>query len=128
MVAGVGLLESIVLPDAAGGATGASPAGGHANTSRRKLLSIWGKFLATMPVWNAACSFEHQLKWIAFYGERADEKLLSSYDIVVLDPAFRGSIDAVGDSGAIVCAYLSLGEISKSNRIFGHIERAALLD
>jgi polysaccharide biosynthesis protein PelA len=53
--------------------------------------------------------------------------LLSSYDVVILDPGFKGSITAVARSSARVCAYLSLGEIRKSDRFFSEIDRATLL-
>lgn len=67
------------------------------------------------------------LKWIAYYGYTGDEQALAAYDIVVLDPAYAGSIAAVAADGARVCAYLSLGEIRTSDPFYGQVERAALL-
>ena len=67
-------------------------------------------------------------KWIAFYGQTADEELLASYDIVILDRMFKGSIDAVAKSGACVCGYLSLGEINASDSFYGRVDPAALLE
>jgi polysaccharide biosynthesis protein PelA len=68
------------------------------------------------------------IRWLVFYGERADEATLASYDIVVLDPGFRGSISAVADTGTRVCGYLSLGEIKTSDPFFAFMDRAALLE
>jgi polysaccharide biosynthesis protein PelA len=68
------------------------------------------------------------IRWLVFYGERADEATLASYDIVVLDSGFRGSISAVVDTGTRVCGYLSLGEIKTSDPFFDFMDRAALLE
>ena len=51
------------------------------------------------------------VKWIVFYGETAKEQALSTYDLVVLDPMFKGSKKVITQSGARLCGYLSLGEI-----------------
>jgi len=67
-------------------------------------------------------------RWIAFYGQTADEQVLASYDFVVLDPMFKGSIDAVAKAGARVCSYLSLGEIRVSDGFYGRVDPAALLE
>lgn len=66
--------------------------------------------------------------WLVFYGPTADERLLSSYDIVVLDSMFQGSIAAVAKAGARVCGYLSLGEIRTSDAFFGRLDPRALLE
>ena len=71
---------------------------------------------------------KRRLKWIAFYGYTGDEQVLASYDIVVLDPGFAGSISAIAARGARVCAYLSLGEIRKSDPFYDKVEPAALLE
>jgi polysaccharide biosynthesis protein PelA len=68
------------------------------------------------------------IRWLVFYGERADEATLATYDIVVLDPGFQGSISAVADAGTRICSYLSLGEIKSSDPFFDSIDRAALLE
>ena len=68
------------------------------------------------------------LKWVAFYGQTVDEALLASYDIVVLDPMFMGSIAAAGQSGARVCGYISLGEINTSDPFYKRVDNAALLE
>jgi uncharacterized protein (TIGR01370 family) len=70
---------------------------------------------------------EKSLRWLAFYGMTADESILATYDIVVLDSAFHGSINLVAGPGTQVCGYLSLGEIRTSDPLFAHLERAALL-
>ena len=74
---------------------------------------------------------EQHMKWIAFYGQIADEQALASlasYDIVVLDPMFAGSIAMVARDRARVCGYLSLGEIRKSDSFYNRIDPAALLE
>src|SRR5260370_6846469 len=41
---------------------------------------------------------ETSIRWLAFYGVTAEEAILATYDIVVLDPAFPGSISLVAGS------------------------------
>ena len=67
------------------------------------------------------------IRWLAFYGMTTDESILATYDIVVLDPGFRGSIKRVAGTGAKVCGYVSLGEIRTSDPFFEFLDRAALL-
>jgi polysaccharide biosynthesis protein PelA len=69
-----------------------------------------------------------KLRWVVFYGQSADEAMLATYDIVVLDPGFLGSIAAVAKSGAQVFGYLSLGEIRTTSPFFEHIDPEAMLD
>jgi polysaccharide biosynthesis protein PelA len=68
------------------------------------------------------------VKWIAFYGETADEQVLSAYDLVVLDPMFKGSKDLIAQSGARLCGYLSLGEIRTADTFYDRLDPAALLE
>jgi polysaccharide biosynthesis protein PelA len=68
------------------------------------------------------------VKWIAFYGETADEQALSAYDLVVLDPMFKGSKDLIAQSGARLCGYLSLGEIRTADTFYDRLDPAALLE
>lgn len=67
------------------------------------------------------------VKWVAFYGVAADEDILANYDIVVLDPGFKGSIDRVASKGARVCGYLSLGEIRTSDPLAASLDVSANL-
>jgi uncharacterized protein (TIGR01370 family) len=67
------------------------------------------------------------IKWIAFYGESADERVLSAYDLVVLDPTFKGSKTAITKAGARLCGYLSLGEIRAGATFYGRLDPSALL-
>ncbi len=69
-----------------------------------------------------------KFKWLAFYGQTADEALLASYDIVVLDPMFRGSLEQVASKGARLCGYLSLGEIRRADRLYTDIDPTILID
>ena len=67
------------------------------------------------------------VKWIAYYGATADEQALSAYDLVVLDPTFKGSKEAIMQGGARLCAYLSLGEIRTTDTFYDRLAPAALL-
>jgi polysaccharide biosynthesis protein PelA len=69
----------------------------------------------------------NSIRWLAFYGVHADESLLGTYDIAVLDPGFQGSISLVAGAGTRVCSYLSLGEIRTSDPFFSFVDGAALL-
>ncbi len=69
-----------------------------------------------------------QLKWLAFYGQTADETVLSGYDLVVLDPMFQGDLARVGAGGTRLCAYLSLGEIRRADPFFEGLDTACLLE
>jgi hypothetical protein len=99
--------------------------------SRRILLSIMAAGLA-IP---AAFGLSHymatiptkKLRWVVFYGQTTDEVLLATYDIVILDPGFLGSIDAVAASGAQVFGYLSLGEIRVASSFFDRVDPEAVL-
>jgi uncharacterized protein (TIGR01370 family) len=70
---------------------------------------------------------DRSLRWLAFYGVAVEEALLATYDIVVLDPAFQGSIGPVADAGTRVCGYLSLGETRTADPFLTFLDRAALL-
>lgn len=61
------------------------------------------------------------------YGPTGDERALSAYDIVVLDPGFRGSIASVAGRGARVCAYLSLAEIRTTDPLYKDLSPDVLL-
>jgi uncharacterized protein (TIGR01370 family) len=88
-----------------------------------------GVTAATAAVSKAALTcFNRRVKWIAFYGQNIDEKVLASYDIVVLDPMFEGSVTAIAKDGARVYGYLSLGEIRTSDRFYDAVDPAALLE
>jgi polysaccharide biosynthesis protein PelA len=65
---------------------------------------------------------------VAFYGQAADESLLSSYDIAILDPMYQGSITDVASTGTRVCGYLSLGEIRTTDSYYDQVDPSALLE
>lgn len=96
---------------------------------RRTILKTCAALIAGASVLATGSAVPRQCRrWIAFYGQTADEQVLSSYDFVVLDPMFKGSIDAVAKQGARVCSYLSLGEIRVSDSFFERLDPAALLE
>ena len=103
--------------------------GGH---TRRIFLAATAALLSA-PVKSrlSAASFVpragNPIRWLAFYGATADESVLATYDIVVLDSAFQGSISRVADAGARVCGYLSLGEIRTSDSLLMYLDPVALL-
>jgi hypothetical protein len=70
---------------------------------------------------------ENSIRWLVFYGMTAQESILATYDIVVLDPGFQGSISRIADAGTPVCGYLSLGEIRTSDPFLTFVDPAALL-
>jgi polysaccharide biosynthesis protein PelA len=68
------------------------------------------------------------IRWVVFYGQTADEAALASYDLVILDPGFLGSIEAIAKAGAMVVGYLSLGEVRTASPIFARLDPQAVLD
>ena len=69
----------------------------------------------------------NSIRWLVFYGMTAEESILATYDIVVLDPGFQGSISRIADAGTTVCGYLSLGEIRTSDPFMTFVDPAVLL-
>lgn len=68
------------------------------------------------------------IRWLVFYGTTADETILASYDIVILDFGFQGSISRIAAAGgARVCGYASLGEIRTSDPLLEFLDQEALL-
>ena len=67
-------------------------------------------------------------RWLVFYGESADDAALAGYDIIILDPGYRGSIPKIVARGARVCGYLSLSEIRTSDPLFGALDPSVLLE
>ena len=97
---------------------------------RRSLLesAIWALPLLQQELAGRAAQARTSVKWVAMYGPVADERALSSYDIVVLDPGFRGSVSSVREKGARVCAYLSLAEIRMTDPLYKEVSPKALLE
>ena len=67
------------------------------------------------------------VRWLAFYGETADEAVLGAYDLVILDPGYQGSISDVKKQGAKVSSYVSLGEMRTDHPLFAQLDPDALL-
>jgi uncharacterized protein (TIGR01370 family) len=91
------------------------------------LLSGATEYVSSSSEANALPVATTSIRWLAFYGVSADESLLGTYDIAVLDPGFQGSISLVAGAGTRVCSYLSLGEIRASDPFFSFVDGAALL-
>ncbi len=69
------------------------------------------------------------VSWVLFYGVNADPGVLARYNIIVLDPAFEGSIQACAADGAKTFAYISLGEFATTqNFVSIPSDSAVLLD
>ena len=113
---------------------------------RRRLLQLWcrttgtalaaslGSPLAGLRPAHAASAHAvrlpvgRALRWVAFYGQTADEDVLATYDLVVLDPMFLGSLERVAGQGSRICGYLSLGEARNTDPVFGRIPSGILLE
>jgi uncharacterized protein (TIGR01370 family) len=52
-----------------------------------------------------------------FYGVNADPRRLARFNVVVLDPAFQGSISDYERSGGLSCGYISIGEVAKTQKL-----------
>jgi polysaccharide biosynthesis protein PelA len=70
---------------------------------------------------------QKSIRWLPFYGMIADELILATYDLVVLDPGYQGSINLIAHTGTKVCGYLSLGEIRTSDPLLDLLDPTALL-
>ena len=110
-----------------------SPLAGHWQPLRRTVLqAIAGLFGAAAddsgtwlrPGTVSAPAF----RWIAFYGETADEQVLAGYDLVVLDRMFRGVKAEITQRGARLFGYLSLGEINTADSFFSRLAPQAVLE
>ena len=111
------------------GSTTMADARRRTGISRRTLLMSAAKVPAvSVAAVGASAASKDAMKWVVFYGEYADEQVLSAYDLVILDPMFKGSVAATAERGARVCAYLSLGEIRVSDPLYARADRGALLD
>jgi hypothetical protein len=104
-----------------------------AGVGRRRFLRACAKLLAACPVWATAAQAARRSSvgggnWIAFYGQTADEEVLASYDIVILEPMFQGSIAAIAELGATLRGYVSLGKIRMDDPYYAEVDPAALLD
>ena len=113
---------------------------------RRRLLQLWcrttgtalaaslGSPLARLRPAHAASAHAirlpvgRALRWVAFYGQTADDDVLATYDLVVLDPMFLGSLERVAGQGSRICGYLSLGEARNTDPVFGRIPSGILLE
>jgi len=99
---------------------------------RRSLLSALFAGLLALAISGAGRALirvygNRPIKWIAFYGVDADEKILGAYDLVILDPGYKGSIDAIVEGGARVFAYMSLAEMRATNPHFAGLDQAAVI-
>ncbi len=65
--------------------------------------------------------------WVAYYGADAPPEVMQGFDLVVVDPGYRGSITTLKARGAKVLAYLSIGEIAKHHKAFIRAQQAGLL-
>lgn len=62
------------------------------------------------------------LAWTLFYGEDLEPAAFEGFDLVVLDPGFKGPLTPMRDRGTEVLGYLSLGEIKRTNPLFARID------
>lgn len=66
-------------------------------------------------------------RWVAYYGQDPQPEALAGYDVVVVDPGYRGEIAALRRPGGLVLAYISLGELNASRPTFARAQREGLL-
>ena len=82
--------------------------------------------LLAMALILTACSAGPK-SWIAYYGADAPPEVMQGFDIVVVDPGYRGSVVELKARGAKVLAYLSVGEIATHHKAFAQAKQAGLL-
>jgi polysaccharide biosynthesis protein PelA len=68
------------------------------------------------------------LNWVVYYGQTADERLLATYDIVILDPGFLGSLELIKSGGAQIYGYVSLGEVRTTSASYDRLHPGAVLE
>ncbi|GJE42605.1 endo alpha-1,4 polygalactosaminidase [Methylobacterium soli] len=94
--------------------------------SRRNALRLFGlagaATLAAIGWRSRAQGLGGASSWCVFYGEDVDPAVLKGFDIVVLDPGFKGSIEAVTAQGSKAVGYLSLGEIKRDGPFFAALD------
>lgn len=56
--------------------------------------------------------------WAVFYGWDLDATKFRGYDLIVLDPGFRGSLATVAQWGASLLGYLSVGEVRQTTDLY----------
>jgi polysaccharide biosynthesis protein PelA len=111
------------------------PFGKRATNSktRRAFLTAAAGILSTVtnncPILHASSlpAAQRSFRWCVFYGTTTDEATLKTYDLVVLDPGYKGSISQITCTGTKVCGYLSLGEIRTTDPFLELLDPAALL-
>ena len=95
---------------------------------RRTVLQAVAALWAQSSSSRAGTPPERRLKWVAFYGQTADQSVLASYDVVILDPMFQGSLAQINRKATRLCGYLSLGEVRVADRIYGKIDPSVLIE
>jgi polysaccharide biosynthesis protein PelA len=100
--------------------------------TRRGALGLLGLGIASstallQPATHRGRPIEVGVRWAACYGANIDEQLLADYAIVILDPAFGGSVRDIAASGVLPFGYVSLGEIARSSQLFHVLRDPAVL-
>lgn len=68
-----------------------------------------------------------EISWAAFYGQNAETDQLSSFRVIVLDPMYTGSVQALAEQGIVALAYISVGEVANTAPYFSRVNQSALL-
>jgi uncharacterized protein (TIGR01370 family) len=95
---------------------------------RRTVLQACAALWAQSNSSRAGTPSQPRLKWLAFYGQTANEDVLATYDIVILDPLFQGALAQVDRRRTRLCGYLSLGEARVADTIYGKIDPSVLIE
>jgi uncharacterized protein (TIGR01370 family) len=89
--------------------------------SRRQTLVLLGGSVTAPCMSRSATAQGRRLRsgwtWAVFYGMNADPRVLARFDVVVLDPSYRGAIMDYAAHGGVPCGYISLGEIARTQKL-----------
>lgn len=66
-------------------------------------------------------------KWVVYYGDNIPAENFLDYNVVVLEPDQRPSINLLLEQGKTVLGYISLGEVSKDRSYFKSVQGDGIL-
>lgn len=82
---------------------------------------------ATLAVFLGAGCSPTPRNWVACYHAEVPPESLRGFDLIVVDGAYRGDVARLKRDGAVVLAYISLGEVASSRPHFDRAKAAGLL-
>jgi polysaccharide biosynthesis protein PelA len=115
----------------ASGRAGEMPSSKGRTHVRRQVLRFLGGLgigaMSASPARALKLPMRSDYAWAVFYGEDIDLEAFAGFDLVVLDPMFKGAVGQLAERGTQVLGYLSFGEIRRSSEWFAHITDRTLL-